>query len=66
MVFRVWALSIECWDGYMVQSNLTPLYHHNGACPLCSGFGNVSLVLPHVIDRAGAFTYVQAGGESAR
>jgi hypothetical protein len=35
-------------------------------CPLCGGFGLRILILPHVIDGAGAFAHVKAGGESAR
>lgn len=37
---------------------------HKGV--LCGGFGLRILILPHVIDGAGTFAHVKAGGEGAR
>ena len=54
MIFRVCTIFIECCDGFW--------------CKVACFFWQVTgyLVLPHVVDRAGAFAHVKAGGESAR
>lgn len=55
MIFRVCTIFIECCDGFWCKV-------------ACLFFWQVTgyLVLPHVVDRAGAFAHVKAGGESAR